>query len=164
MGRGLSLLQRAQNPLTPCLPVQAALRFHYKNRSESKTPKTPPSHDLTGLAAIEVIAKNAGLRRADGGRETGGRAVVMQGAPGEMLPCKRPVKPGCGRRSCLTPLKAGRQAQHAKQARPGCARFRSFFGSKFKALKTPPSHGLTGFVAIKVVAKWVVEMGGFREG
>ena len=164
MGRGLSLLQRAQSPLPP-LPARASRpRFHYKNRSESKTPKTPPSHGLTGFVAIEAVARNTGFRRADGGRETGGRAVVMQGAPGEMLPCKRPVKPGCGRRSCLTPLKAGRQAQHAKQARPGCARFRSFFGSQFKALKTPPSHGLEGFVAIKVVAKWVVEMGGFREG
>ena len=30
---------------------------------------------------------------------------------------------------------------------------RSFFRSKFKAPKTPPSHGLTGFGAIKPIAK-----------
>ena len=35
--------------------------------------------------------------------------------------------------------------------RPGA--FRSVFESKSKAPKTPPSHGLTGFVAIKPVAK-----------
>ena len=33
------------------------------------------------------------------------------------------------------------------------ARFRSVFESEFKAPETPPSHGLTGFVAIEVVAE-----------
>ena len=33
------------------------------------------------------------------------------------------------------------------------AQFRSVFESEFKAPETPPSHGLTGFVAIEVVAE-----------
>ena len=53
--------------------------------SKFKAQKTPPSHGLTGFVAIEVVAKNAGLRRAGGGCETGCLAAVMQGAPGEML-------------------------------------------------------------------------------
>ena len=71
-------------------------------------------------------------------------------------------------------LAGSSQTVSGSPTKPGKARFIlarlaqplvcSLFGSKFKALKTPPSHGLTGFVAIKVVAKWVVEMGGFREG
>ena len=35
---------------------------------------------------------------------------------------------------------------------PGGA-FHSFFESKFKAPKTPPSHGLTGLAAIESIAK-----------
>ena len=37
--------------------------------------------------------------------------------------------------------------------RPPVGASRSFFRSKFKASKTPPSHGLTGLAAIKHVAK-----------
>ena len=39
------------------------------------------------------------------------------------------------------------------------AQFRSVFESEFKAPETPPSHGLTGFVAIKAGAGWG---GGFQ--
>ena len=60
-------------------------------RSEFKAQKMPPPHGLTGFVAIEVVAKNAGLRRAGGGCETGCWAAVMQGTPGGMLPpCKCP--------------------------------------------------------------------------
>ena len=37
--------------------------------------------------------------------------------------------------------------------RAAAGALRSFFRSKFKAPKTPPSHGLTGFGAIKPIAK-----------
>ena len=61
--------------------------------------------------------------------KTGCWAAVMQGVPGEMPPpCKRPVKPGCERRSCRTPLKAGRRTQSASRARfkPDSAGFAGF--------------------------------------
>ena len=41
-------------------------------------------------------------------------------------------------------------------AQAGAGALRSFFRSKFKAPKTPPSHGLTGFTAIKPIAKIAV--------
>ena len=39
---------------------------------------------------------------------------------------------------------------------------RSFFESKFKPPKTPPSHGLTGFAAIKTVAKMAMVSGPWK--
>ena len=44
--------------------------------------------------------------------------------------------------------------------RPASCTFRSFFESKFKAPKTPPSHGFRGFDAIKAGAK----RAGFHRG
>ena len=41
----------------------------------------------------------------------------------------------------------------ASPIKPSLRAFHSFFGSKFKAPKTPPSHGFSGFVDIKAVAK-----------
>ena len=104
-------------------------RFRCKNRSESKAPKTPPPHGLTGFVAIEVVAKNAGLRGRAAATKTGCWAAVMQGAPDEILPpCKRPMKPGLRVRSCLTPLKAGRRTQSASRAqfKPDSAGFAGF--------------------------------------
>ena len=42
-------------------------RIHCKNRSESRPQKTPPSHGLTGFAAIKAGAKNGSLRAVSGG-------------------------------------------------------------------------------------------------
>ena len=43
----------------PSLFTDAKPRFHCKNRSESKAPKTPPSHGFSGLAALKSGAKQA---------------------------------------------------------------------------------------------------------
>ena len=65
-------------------------------------------------------------------------------------------KSGCGRKRCRKhgPGKVWNDA------------IRSFFRSKFKALKTPPSHGFWGFVAIETVAvaKKAFPAGGGRPG
>ena len=53
----------------------------------------------------------------------------------------------------LTGLHVGWMAKGPAQPSLECDAVCSFFRSKFKAPKTPPSHGLTGFVAIESVAK-----------
>ena len=65
-------------------------------------------------------------------------------------PCKRAdaarstaTERATPRRKALTPVKTW----------PQTGAFCSLFESKYKAPKTPPSHGLTGFVAIKAGAK-----------
>ena len=123
----------------PARPDTGTSAFCSFFRSKSKPPKTPPSHGLTGFAAIKSIAKPAMPRNGAG---------------------------GCGEsheKSCKKPLAAGWKAgslftlcpQRATHARPGTGSdaFRSFFRSKSKPPKTPPSHGLTGFAAIKPIAK-----------
>ena len=76
------------------------------------------------MAAIKVVAKNAGLRQVGGGCETGCLAAVMQGAPGEMPPpCKRPMK--LGLRAALVP---DRRPKPGGGRKPGAiqARFGGF--------------------------------------
>ena len=114
-------------------------------RSQFKARKTPPSHGLTDFAAIEVVAGNAGLRRAGGGCETGCWAAVMQGAPGEMPPpCKRPVKPGL--RAALMPDAAQSRAADAKR-KAGAARMRMFplsFRERIQGPQNAPIARLDG--------------------
>ena len=105
----------------------------------------------------------AGGRRLRNGL-LGCRDTRRAGRNAAPLPCKRPVKPGLRVRSYRMPLKAGRRMQNTRQTQPGCARFRSLFGSQFKAPKTPLSHGLAGLGAIKPGARWAAGMGFLREG
>ena len=67
----------------------------------------------------------------------------------------QPVAREAGLRAALMPEAAPILAAGTKR-KPGAALisvFCSLFGSEFKALKTPPSHGFSGFGAIEVVAK-----------
>ena len=93
--------------------------------------------------------KNEGLHDADGSRN--GQAAIGQAASRfaargrkaqKRIP-PRPVSFRCG------PLLA-----------PVSDAFHFIFRSKFKAQKTPPSHGFRGFAAIKAGAKKAMGFGG----
>ena len=125
-------------PARPALPLICS-----RIRSQSKAPKMPPSHGLTGFVAIEVVAKTL----ACGGRaavaKTGGLPAVMQGAPDEILPpCKRPMKPDL--RAAFMPDAAQSGAAGAKH-KAGAARIRMFSLSFRERIQGPKNASIAQF-------------------
>ena len=133
--------------------------------SKFKPPKTPPSHGLTGFDAIKTVAKMAMVsgpwkwRNLLCGRVSGEFRIparVRCGFSGfsadwvAQRPLSEPGPPGLASGKAL---KSRECAKAALKLSPVQAPFCSGFESKSKAPKTPPSHGLTGFAAIKPVAK-----------
>ena len=83
-----------------------------------------------------------------------GVRAVAKPAPGSLRQAGWPPEAcsdaACGRIAKRTPL---RPSSKAPQFKPGLRTFHSFFRSKFKARKTPLSHGFSGLAAIKAGAK-----------
>ena len=84
---------RRKHPFGACLQTRKTPRIHCKNRSKSKAQKTPPSHGLTGLAAIETVARKAALVRFG---VRGSRAGLERYSP-----APNPIEPcGGGYKTC----------------------------------------------------------------
>ena len=190
---GLGCACAEQNPA-------ASPFFRSGIRSKFKAPKTPPSHGLTGFAAIKAGAKKRcfqgeiqNLAAKDWRPEANGPCIPQkdrqrhesaQAAPGFATLFRNPIS----QPHFATPFRnqgralfcAMRPQTKAEQPRAAAAAaaaaldgrnartqmlpgrspsggvymgFCSFFESKFKAPKTPPSHGLAGLAAIKAGAK-----------
>ena len=145
------LLKNEQNPRNPSL---ARLR-------PSSAARPGWLHGLVQAALMALSPCVCHLRYTPA--EIKGRAAVhpvpvewLAGNAGRQKICTR------GQGSPVTPRAAGcpiRGVEWRQRARPASSRpmrpapFHCKNRSKFQALKTPPSHGLTGFAAIKAVAK-----------
>ena len=151
-GKACATALSAQLPATESPPPKAwppartAPRFCCKSRSKFRPRKTPLSHGLTGLAAIKAGAKTA---KVPGAVFKTRLATSASAQPSRQIPLPAPCVCKQARSSFPAPL---RQCKTPPDW-PGLAVFCSFFESKFKAPKTPPSHGLTGLAAIKAGAK-----------
>ena len=194
-GPGLSrawvLAALVLNGIQPALPLLARSKI----RSKFKTPKTPPSHGLTGFVAIETgakkrcfrartAAKNGSRPRTEQVLKTRlcGRCAAVRARPIRFIAqtrakavCRKLIKrrAGCGLAPVWIRLGFGldsawirlgfgqglgkvwvRAALVLSGTPPAlplltCSEIRS----KFKAPKTPPSHGFSGLAAIKAGAK-----------
>ena len=134
--------------------------FHCKNGSEFKAPKTALSHGLTGFGAIKSGAKK---------RQISARGRSNRTCPQQMLACGKRAKNrlaanaalrrACGFGNWLAPRRCAANSPRSHRCLFSVRlprRHRLFHcknRSKQKAPKTAPSHGLTGFAAIKVGAK-----------
>ena len=109
-------------------------------KSQFGVPETPPSHGFRGLAAIKAVAESGegcGARLAAGNQPTGRLRLLC-----------------CGLKSIRKWIAdASKNSARIRQFQPSLRAFHSFFESEFKAPKTPPSHGFSGFVAIKTGAE-----------